>query len=804
MVACCSLLIIRFSSVISLKEDLMQKEEIEQISSNRLLCSGQSDTSLSRLELQDRNLIENMWNGYAECRMVVEEGHPVDFIYEKVNSRFEILTGLKHVEGRRVSEVIPGIHEINPELLEIYGRVAATAETERFECYISPLKIWFDISAFSIKTGHFIAVFENITEHKQIGTERNAVEEALKQSENRFKKLFEGHTAIKLVIDPETGSIIDANPAAAAFYGWPVEQLRQMLIQEINTLPPENVMEEMEKACTALNNHFVFRHRRANNSLCDVEVFSNKIEIAGRVLLYSIIHDVSDRKQDEHYLEQLNGAIQQQSPAVIVVTDQAGDIEYVNPMFTQITGYSAEEVRGKNHSILQSGLMAKEVYDDLWHTIRSGKIWRGELQNRKKTGELYWDLTVISAMLNSDGAITNFIAVKVDITKQKTMLSDLIKAKDDALKSDQMKTRFLANISHEIRTPMNGILGFAQLLKEPHLSEKEQAEYIDLIEQSGERMLNLINNLINISRIEAGETLLHMAETPVNELLRDLYAFFKPEIDKKGLRLHCITALSDSESVIETDSGKLVQILTNLIQNALKFTRKGGIDFGYNCLNGLLEFYVIDTGIGIALDMKEKIFDRFHQVDNPVTRTEEGAGLGLSISKAFVEMLGSAIRVESGEEWGSKFYFTLPYRHNSSTITPLPPPVMQPPAITVPTLTILIAEDDAVSRLLLEMYFQKENITTLLACNGKDAVIFVDHNPEINLVLMDLKMPIMNGYEATRVIKKIRPDLPIIAQTAFTSKEERQKAIEAGCDGFISKPIDRNNLLKLITEMLIR
>ena len=251
-------------------------------------------------------------------------------------------------------------------------------------------------------------------------------------------------------------------------------------------------------------------------------------------------------------------------------------------------------------------------------------------------------------------------------------------------------------------------------------------------------------------------------------------------------------------------SGKLVQILTNLIQNALKFTRKGEIDFGYNLINGFLEFYVIDTGIGIALDMKEKIFDRFHQVDNPLTRTEEGAGLGLSISKAYVEMLGGTIRVESGEEWGSEFYFTLPYRHHGSTIIPLPPPVIQMPVITVQTLTILVVEDDAVSNLLLKMYLNKGDITTLLAFNGKEAVGLVDHHPEINLVLMDLKMPVMDGYEATVLIKKIRPDLTIIAQSAFTSKEEKQKAIEAGCDGFISKPIDKNELFTLITDLFLR
>ena len=344
------------------------------------------------------------------------------------------------------------------------------------------------------------------------------------------------------------------------------------------------------------------------------------------------------------------------------MTDPVGNIEYVNPAFTEHTGYAAEEAIGQNPRILQSGFMPKSVYEELWTTILSGKVWKGELQNRKKNGELFWERAIISSIRNNKGVVTNFIAVKEDITEQKYMVAALIEEKEHAEESDRLKSAFLANISHEIRTPMNGILGFAQLLKEPHLTGEEQAEYIDLIMQSGDRMLSLINNLINISRIEAGETMLQKSETPVNELLRDICSFFKPEIAKKGLLLNCTTGLPDSESIIETDREKLIQILTNLIQNALKFTSKGEIDFGYHNIDGILEFYVIDTGVGIAPDTIEKIFDRFHQVDNTITRTHEGSGLGLSISKDYVELLGGTIRVESRSGFGSEFYFTLPYK----------------------------------------------------------------------------------------------------------------------------------------------
>ena len=380
-------------------------------------------------------------------------------------------------------------------------------------------------------------------------------------------------------------------------------------------------------------------------------------------------------------------------------------------------------------------------------------------------------------------------------------LNELLAAKEKAEESDRLKTAFLANISHEIRTPMNGILGFSQLLKEPQLSGEEQVEYIDLIHRSGERMLNLINDIIDISRIDANETTVHVTETNVNQLLDDLQAFFKLEARKQGLRLSSTKGLSDIECIIETDSAKLSQILINLIQNAMKFTAKGGIDFGYSKKEGTLEFFCIDSGMGIASDKKAKIFERFNQINTSLTRAHEGAGLGLSISKAFVEMLGGAMKVESVEGAGSTFSFTLPYKQpvNSPEISL---PVMKRAIDAPPSRCILIAEDDSVSTLLFKKNLKGDNISILCAENGWEALELVGHHPEINLVLMDIQMPVMNGFDATKLIKQKRPDLPIIAQSAFTSKEEREKAIEAGCDSFITKPINKSELLELMMELL--
>ncbi len=657
---------------------------------------------------------------------------------------------------------------------------------------------WFRISGKKIIISgepFIIGVGSDITERKK------AEENALKNSEDRFKKLFEGHSSIMLIID-DAGKIIDANPAAAAFYGWPTEELCQMHIDKITTKSTEKVARDLLQFRSSHLNRFSSLHRRSDGSTRDVEVVSNTIEIENKVVFYCIINDISERKLAENQLKKLSAAVEQ-SPAVVVITDPLGNIEYVNPMFTQLTGYSAEEVRGENPRILQSGLIPSEVYEDLWQTILSGEIWRGEFQNRKKNGNLFWETAVISAILN-EGVVTNFVAVKEDITEQKQYLNELIAAKEKAEESDRLKSAFLANISHEIRTPMNGILGFSELLKVPHLSGEEQSRYIDLIQQSGERMLNLINDLIDISRIEAGETILQISNTQVNRLLQDLNDFFKPEADKKGLHLGFATGLPDSKSIIETDSSKLSQILTNLVQNALKFTSSGGIDVGYSRTDRTLEFYVIDSGIGIPVEMKEKIFDRFHQVDNSLTRHHEGSGLGLSISQAYVTMLGGTIRVESVEGRGSAFFFTLPYNQPSASTIEGPSPVTNELAASAPAITILIAEDDRVCSLVLQMYLRSDNITIMSAVNGQEAVELVKEHPEINLVLIDIKMPVMNGFDATRLIKKLRPELPVIAQTAFTSKEDRKKAEKAGCDCVILKPINKKELLELIPELLNR
>lgn len=376
---------------------------------------------------------------------------------------------------------------------------------------------------------------------------------------------------------------------------------------------------------------------------------------------------------------------------------------------------------------------------------------------------------------------------------------ELTKAKEKAEESELLKTAFLANMSHEIRTPMNGILGFVELLKETNLSGEEQQEYIGIIAESGKRMLNIINDIISISKVEAGHTELVISETNINDQLKYIYTFFKHEAESKGLKLSYRTGLSDLKANVMTDREKIYAILTNLVKNAVKFTIDGSIELGYQKKGAFLEFSVIDSGIGIRKDHLEIIFERFRQASESLSRHFEGAGLGLAISKAYVEILGGKMWVESEFGKGSAFYFTIPY-------IPLIEETNHPgnelsekwEDLNNKGLKILIAEDDPISDLFLRkliLPFAKE---VLKVKNGTDAVDICRKNPDIDLVLMDIQMPGIDGNEATRQIRLFNQEVIIVAQTALGINGERERSLASGCNDYIAKPIsvgDFNNLI---------
>jgi PAS domain S-box-containing protein len=384
---------------------------------------------------------------------------------------------------------------------------------------------------------------------------------------------------------------------------------------------------------------------------------------------------------------------------------------------------------------------------------------------------------------------------------RKRIENDVVKAKERAEESDRLKSAFLANMSHEIRTPMNGILGFADLLKEPQLNTDEKQKYIQIIEKSGARMLNIINDLINISKIEAGQMETVSSETNVNEQLDFLFSFFKPEFEEKGLNASYHKALPDNDAHVHVDREKLYAILTNLLKNAIKYTSSGGIKFGYLLKEGFLEFYIEDTGIGVALDRQKAIFDRFVQADLSISKPFEGAGLGLSITKAYVEMIGGEIAVSSSLGQGSRFSFTVPYNLKQNPETKQKQSNSGSEKKTVLwDFKILIVEDDESAGLYLSEVLKTRCKKILHAKTGLEAIDKCMSDPDIALVLMDIKMPSLDGYGAVKAIREFNQTVVIIAQTAYALAGDREKAIAVGCNDYIAKPILKNKLFALIEK----
>lgn len=375
----------------------------------------------------------------------------------------------------------------------------------------------------------------------------------------------------------------------------------------------------------------------------------------------------------------------------------------------------------------------------------------------------------------------------------------LIAAKEKAEESDRLKSAFLANMSHEIRTPMSGIIGFLNLLNEPDLTDENKTAYISIVTQSGLRLLDTINDIIEISRIESGGLQVNMTAVSVSELFGYYDGFFRQQTAQKGLEYIVCNNLPANISYLRTDRKKLDSIISNLIKNAIKFTPSGSVEFGCRLEEPDIVFYVKDSGVGIPQERLNSIFDRFVQGDLSTTRPHEGSGLGLAIVKAYIEMLNGNIMVQSRDGTGTSFIFSIPYLPTEGLKTSIPETGMSEHVIMSGT-KILIAEDDYASYLYIQRALAGEGITFLRTTNGEDTVKIVKENPDLSVVLMDIKMPGMTGLDATRSIREFNQSVPIIAQTAYSLTGDRELAIEAGCTDYISKPINRRELQNMVKK----
>lgn len=635
-------------------------------------------------------------------------------------------------------------------------------------------------------------------------TERKNTEKALEESELQFRNLYE-NAKIGLYRTTPDGTILMANKLLMEMLGYEsFNELAERNLKEDVFEPSyhrEAFLKKIEKDGEVNNLESAWKGR--DGSMLYVRENSQAVRNSeGKTIYYDgVVEDITHQKMAEDEIAMLSQSLKSINECVSI-TDIDHKIIFVNQAFLDTYGYELKELIGKSIGLVCSPKNMQNLISEILPSTISGK-WHGELINQRKNGSEFPVYLSTSVIKGKDNKTLGITGVAIDITERKQAETELIEAKEKAEESDRLKTAFLANMSHEIRTPMNGILGFTDLLLEPDLSSEQKEEYINIVKQSGQRMLNTVNDLMEISKIEAGIITVDLKEVNVQERLDELIRFFTPEATKKGLKLTLENEAPKTAATITTDQNKFDSVLTNLIKNAIKYTESGTIKVGCTVETpgnaSLLRFYVRDTGIGISHVRQRVVFERFVQAELTNSREFDGSGLGLAITKAYVDMLGGEIGLESRVGQGSTFFFTLPINGQAQEKTAENKTWKQDEKTSHPKgLSIIIAEDDYTSALYLEMILKKGNHTIILTKNGHETVEACRNNPGVDLVLMDIQMPVMNGYDATREIRKFNKEVVIIAQTAFAFSGDKEKTLEAGCNDYISKPITKGVLLEKI------
>ena len=513
----------------------------------------------------------------------------------------------------------------------------------------------------------------------------------------------------------------------------------------------------------------------------------------GQNAMLEIFQDITEKKEVEKKLKLLAYALESIGECV-TITDNDDKIIYVNKSFIHTYGYSYHELMGQHTSILRSPDIAFEhVRDILPVTIEGG--WSGEIMNRKKDGSLFPIFLSTSIIKDEFDKPIALIGVARDITENRKSRAELIAAKDMAEESNRLKTAFLNNMSHEIRTPMNHIMGFSSLMAEVQGTERD--EFAQIILKSSNQLLTLIENVILLSRLQSEISAISKNEINPGNLITSLGKIFGNDCLKKNIGLHLRIPQDHLDQSILSDQEKIKLILTNLISNAIKYTLEGFVEVGYELHEKEIKFYVKDSGLGIPLKEQEKVFDSFYRSEQALSMAIGGTGLGLSIVRELVKALGGTLQLESEPGKGSSFNLTIPVEHASKSR--VKEEILVVDHLPLQEVTILIADDEQINFLYFEILLKKSVKKLDHAGNGKIAVAMAAKT-KYDLIFMDLKMPILDGYEATKLIKQRHPTIPVIAQTAYATAEEREKALLAGCDDFIPKPMKKNLLLEMIQK----
>jgi PAS domain S-box-containing protein len=526
------------------------------------------------------------------------------------------------------------------------------------------------------------------------------------------------------------------------------------------------------------------------------------LKMAGLVIdITNYINALEKTSESEEKLRNIFNS----SPEAIIIAGTELNIMDCNKESLELFGYEKKEMLQVQYKQLVNINNAGQFTGVLNKLKLQGYVRNQEIEFIKKNKDSFYGLVSGNAVKDDNKQTKYFIIVIQNISRFKQVEHELIQAKERAEESDRLKSAFLANMSHEIRTPMNAIIGFSDLLADPSLDTPEISLYTGVIKERCNNLLQIVNDILDISRIEANQIELKENTFSLNALIEELYIEYAQKLineNKFQIVLNISKGLNDDQSIIQADNIRLKQILCNLLDNAIKFTKTGEIEFGYQSIDGnQLEFFVRDTGIGIHPDKHHIIFERFRQIDESLDREYGGNGLGLAICKAFVELMGGKIWLNSELDKGTTFYFTI-----AAGKTPEKEEIVIPESKIInykwKNKRIMLVEDDVSSLAFMQVLFKLTQVELVIVKKGQEAIDIFMNDRNFDLILMDVQLPDINGLEVTKMIKGMERNIPVIAQTAYAMQGDEVKCLKSGCDDYISKPIDISDLFFKIDRFL--
>lgn len=663
--------------------------------------------------------------------------------------------------------------------------------------------VWVDLFVSLIRDSncqpdYFIGIIHNITQRKK-------AEQILRESEKRLGLLFDQST-LGIIEWDLAGNVVEWNKKAEDIFGYKAEEVRG---KHFSFFVPSNIAPEIDEVWDELKNKSGIKNSWNQNIRKEGQIIwcewvntSLTDDKDNLISIVSFVKDVTKKMEYERALiesESRLSAMVDHSPSGAVYVEN-GEISF-NKAVEKIIGYSKNEIKTIDDWFMflykENSLEVVQMYEE---DQRIGFPEPRIMYITCKNDEQKW--IYFSAYKHNKGEIwlvndvTESTESEIELIKKN---KELLISKNKAEESDKLKTAFLSNVSHEIRTPMNSIIGFSEMLLDPDLTREELEEYSNIIINGGKRLLDIVEDIMDISKIESHQIEAFNEKVKVNEVINELFTTYTINEPNKYVSFDRFITLNNEDSLIYCDKSKLYKILDKLLSNAFKFTEKGYIKYGYKLEEDFLEFFVEDSGIGIESCLHKKIFESFRQANLKHTRDYEGAGLGLSIAKNYVELLGGKIWVNSEIGKGTKFFFTIPYNPVIKKIEPLENAFVDKSK----RKTILVVDDEKNNNMLLIVILSKKNYNVLSAFNGLDALELCKTHPEIDLVLMDIKMDKMNGIESAKEIKKIRPNLKIFAQSAYHNDKYFNMDDDNYFDKYIMKPIKHTLLLDMIKEELM-